>query len=553
MSKYGTLVEPTPAPVATPIPGREADMVVNNAGAYTFSVSHEQRLLRFLVLGAEGSTYYADGKDHFRQAYTGTLEAVLALGTRAVDIIVDVSVNGRAPKQDATIFALALCAAKGDAATRAAAIAAIQKVCRIPTHLFSFLSDYKVLGGKTGGRAMKRALQRWYLDQTPADLAYQLVKYRQRGGWTHADVLRLAKPAGGDTPHGHLFAWAVGKPMPVSAYDTHNGRHIDTIRAFETAQDPNASLEDIAVAVSGFNLPREAVPDTRLSPSVWKALLYAGGGMPMTAMVRNLNRLTAAGVLTKYSAESTLVRARLRDRDALRKARVHPIALLSAARTYAQGHGERGSLTWTPNVDVVSALEDAFLLAFDAVTPTGLRYYVGLDVSGSMMSGDIAGIPGLTPREASAALALLWSRTEPSCIVKGFTSSSSYHWGGDTSLTDLTDRFATGGLREVCDRVKDLPFGSTQPALVIEDALKNNTVVDVFVIITDNEVNSGPHPKAVLDEYRRRVNPNAKMVVIGMTATEFTLADPNDTGMLDVVGFDAAAPTVIADFAKVRS
>ena len=548
MSKYGDLVAPThtPPPVATPIPGRETDMVVNNAGAYTFSVSHEQRILRFLVLGAEGATYYADGKDHFRQAYTGTLEAVLALGTRAVEVVVDVSVNGRAPKQDATVFALALCAAKGDAPTRAAAIEAIPRVCRIPTHLFSFLSDYKALGGKTGGRAMKRALGRWYIDKDPNSVAHAMVKYRQRGGWTHADVLRLAKPASGDTPHGHLFSWAVGKGLPVAALST---RYADTIRAFENAQDPNTSPDDLVAIVSGFDLPREAIPDTRLTASVWKALLYIGDGMPMTAMIRNLNRMTSAGVLEPSLKEARFVQSRLRNRAALRRARVHPLALLSAARTYANGRGERGSLTWAPNSGIVAALEDAFLLAFDSVTPTGLRYYVGLDVSGSMMSGEIAGIPGLSPREASAALALLWSRTEPTCIVKGFTSASSNHWNRDTSLSDLTDRFATNGLIELTEHIGRMDFGATEPALVIEDALKNNIMIDVFVILTDNEVNVGQHPKTVLDEYRRKMNPNAKMVVIGMTATGFSLADPNDSKMLDVVGFDTAIPTVIANFA----
>jgi 60 kDa SS-A/Ro ribonucleoprotein len=38
--------------------------------------------------------------------------------------------------------------------------------------------------------------------------------------------------------------------------------------------------------------------------------------------------------------------------------------------------------------------------------------------------------------------------------------------------------------------------------------------------------------------------------VVGMTATEFTIADPSDAGMLDVVGFDAAAPAVMADFSR---
>ena len=33
-----------------------------------------------------------------------------------------------------------------------------------------------------------------------------------------------------------------------------------------------------------------------------------------------------------------------------------------------------------------------------------------------------------------------------------------------------------------------------------------------------------------------------------MTSGGFTLADPSDAGMLDVVGFDASAPQIIRDF-----
>ena len=37
-----------------------------------------------------------------------------------------------------------------------------------------------------------------------------------------------------------------------------------------------------------------------------------------------------------------------------------------------------------------------------------------------------------------------------------------------------------------------------------------------------------------------------------MTATDYSVADPDDPGMLDVVGFDASCPTVISRFAKGR-
>ena len=34
-----------------------------------------------------------------------------------------------------------------------------------------------------------------------------------------------------------------------------------------------------------------------------------------------------------------------------------------------------------------------------------------------------------------------------------------------------------------------------------------------------------------------------------MVSNGFSIADPDDGGMLDVVGFDSAAPALIADFA----
>lgn len=44
--------------------------------------------------------------------------------------------------------------------------------------------------------------------------------------------------------------------------------------------------------------------------------------------------------------------------------RVHPFTLLIAWKTYEGGHGERGSLHWKPNPDIISALKTAFTLSF---------------------------------------------------------------------------------------------------------------------------------------------------------------------------------------------
>ena len=51
-------------------------------------------------------------------------------------------------------------------------------------------------------------------------------------------------------------------------------------------------------------------------------------------------------------------------------------------------------------------------------------------------------------------------------------------------------------------------------------------------------------------DYRRASGIDARLVVVGMVSNGFTIADPNDPGMLDVVGFDTATPQLISDFAR---
>jgi len=60
------------------------------------------------------------------------------------------------------------------------------------------------------------------------------------------------------------------------------------------------------------------------------------------------------------------------------------------------------------------------------------------------------------------------------------------------------------------------------------------------------------HPSAALRRYRERTGIAARLVVVGFTSTGFTIADPKDAGMLDVVGFDQAAPALTGDFVADR-
>jgi 60 kDa SS-A/Ro ribonucleoprotein len=114
-----------------------------------------------------------------------------------------------------------------------------------------------------------------------------------------------------------------------------------------------------------------------------------------------------------------VVLSALGDAERMKAARVHPMAILLALRIYAQGRGDRGGLTWEPVQPVIEALNAAFYTAFRAVEPTGKRLLLSLDVSGSMAAGQVAG-SSLTPREASAAMALMTAATEANTHIVGF-------------------------------------------------------------------------------------------------------------------------------------
>jgi len=124
---------------------------------------------------------------------------------------------------------------------------------------------------------------------------------------------------------------------------------------------------------------------------------------------------------------------------------VHPIAVLAALRTYRDGRGTRGHHSWEPVAAVLDALDGAFYASFGNVETTGSRTLLALDVSGSMTYGSVAGVPGLTPREASAAMALVTAATEPRHQLVGFhTGRAGVSFGSGTSRRGRSRRWGAG-------------------------------------------------------------------------------------------------------------
>jgi 60 kDa SS-A/Ro ribonucleoprotein len=435
----------------------------------------------------------------------------------------------------------------------------LPKVARTGTHLFLFARYVEQFRG--WGPTLRKAVAQWYTEMPVDKLAYELVKYRQREGWSHYDLLRLASPSGVTDPARRMaFNWAVRKGLadypdrdagagqpPLATADSVPDS-LALIADFEEAQAQSTAQGWIDIINRGRGLSWEMLPDAALAePEVWHALIDPG--LPQTALMRQLPRLTRLGVLAGDTGR--VVATHLQDPQRLKRARVHPINVLVAQRTYAAGQSARGESTWTPEPRISDALDAAFYNAYGAVEPANRRILLALDVSGSMGS-PVSGLP-LSCREASAALAMVTAATEPDYQIVGFTDgagSPCWNWRENTILSEL-DISPRRRLDDICRYTAQLPMGGTDCALPMVWAQQNRAVFDVFEIVTDNETWYGSiHPHQALREYREKMNPQARLVVVSMTGTRNSITDPADPLSLDVSGFDSAVPQLIADFSR---
>lgn len=557
----------------------------NAAGGYTFVADDLTRFRRFLATGTEGGTYYASEREHTIENAENVLNLVRTRGPEVLNIVTTASLGGHTVKQHPLMLTLAALVAVSDDETKAAALAALPDLCRTGTHLFLFAKYVEQFRG--WGRGLRRAVGRWYLDQDVDRLAYQVAKYGAREGFTHRDLLRLShpKPHALDDAIKALAADGAREPMTGDQIMFHptvvEGRRQDEMRGdlftaivggdITTESLPGAlRVKDrlhaaadvagvLAVLAEERSVSWEMVPSQWLAdPRVWGALLD-NGHVPLGALLRNLGQMTSKGVLDVFGQDDRTARVigRLVDREALRKARVHPMSVLMAAATYASGRSLRGETMWSPIPQINKALDAAFPASFGSIEPIeDKRVVIGLDVSGSMDTSSVAGLP-MPCRAAAAALAQVYAAQFPRNMGLAFTGNSGaagirYMHQLESAVTPL-DVDPTRRLVDLVAETRAMSFGRTDCALPVLHALERNLRVDAFLVITDNETWAGQiHPHQALRQYRERTGIPARMVTVSMQANYSTIADPNDPLMLDVVGLDMSTVALVGDFLAGR-
>lgn len=561
------------------------EQIRNNAGGFVYAADMWTRLNRFLVLGTESNSYYVNAEQKTFQAYDVIQSCLKADGFRTVDMAVKVSQEGIAPKNDAALWVMALaCSPKyASADVVKYALANMRLVARTLSYLYQFIE--MVQQSRGWGRGLRAAVSNWFDEMGFHGTTYQAIKYRQRNGWTGRDVLRLAHPKFNNAELNAIYRWLTNgmtgmserKVKRVAKSGSYTQEYPSVaaalppiVKAFEAIQQMQKSGTVVSTAdwevsteidptnilvmlpieqgktvvdeavrlINKFGLTWEMLPTEMLTEAkIWAALIP---NLPYTALMRNLANMTRSKVFANREL-LTLVCDRLKNEEAIIRARIHPINILAAQMTYAQGKGMKGQNTWEPERRIVEALQDAFPLAFKGIAATGKRILVALDISGSM-EAKVNGMEYLSCIQASAALAVSILGSEPDADCVNFNSVA--------TRSELSPRNRLDVSMKYMEQVND---GSTNCAAPFNYALKQldsgaiNSMYDAVILITDTQTWIGnAHTDVAIAKCRQR-NPAMRVVEVALEVNEFTLEKENPL-TLRIAGLDSSAPKLINEF-----
>ncbi len=522
-------------PQSQPIPGRKAEMIQGKSGGYMFKSGIWRQLRRCLLIGTSTGSYYAT-KWELTNDFVDVLEQAIKEDPDRVAQEIAYASDGRSINNSAPIWALVILSMGESPAAKQAFQTIFPQVVRTASHFYEWMSYTKSVRGF--GKIVREAGKSWLSQGDTKALAYQLLKYQQRHGFSNRDALRLfhAKPQTEDRDL--LFQWVLNgwATLPPESPTT----ALNQIWWYEwLKRNPDRTHE----AISKGRLTHEmAAPVGKMDVAAWQLLFE---DMPIGALLRNLGSLTEIGVISYAQNHKTTkknlnrIENILNSKEHLKKGRIHPIDVLKALKTYQSGGSlGKSSKTWTPVPRIVDILETALEMSFETIAPTGKVFMHAVDVSGSMSCYTVSSI-NLTCCEIATTMALASAKAEQNYMIRGFS----------TDFIDLkinrSDSFSSA-----MQKASNLNFGGTDASIAFDWMIKNNFYADVICLWTDCESWAGrKHPTQALAEYRQKVNPDARAIYISLAPNNISLVDPKDPNSWDIAGFDPSTPRLIQSIA----
>lgn len=540
--------------------------VQNSAGGYSYVADKFALLRRLLLLGTKYGTYYIQARDTTMAFANLVQECVNENPSATADAVREVYESGMYLDEAAVMFAIAqMCSAK-DQYCRSFGIQLIRHL-RTGNAMLTFCSMLDISRG--WGRAIRTAIAAWYNRDIEA-VAYQILKYKERSGWSHRDVLRKAHVKPVDHEHSVLFSYAadgwgddwkyalssdgkshtfygmIGSEKAIKGTRQFvtlqiSNRFLDQIAAYEKMKKAESG-EEIVGLIMDYRMTIEMVPsELRNDLAVWKAML---NNMPIGSLIRNLNKLTQVGAIgyrsenQKEGRESVV--GRIRNLEYIQKARIHPIDLFLANRAYSIGENERFS--WSPDPEIIGALDATLadlLNVPDRERDSTHKVLIAIDHSGSMDSEVVLGVDHIDA--ASLIATYLYSKFALADVIT-FSCNKMWSQIGMTRNPNENQRLVK----------TSKTAGGTACSDVLEYAflLKDKGIVyDAIIIITDAETWAGQRNlQYIIANYRKDINPKMKFVNVAMAGNPYTLADPLGMQDMELCGFDSSLITSAESF-----
>ena len=474
------------------------------APAYQLSPQH--RLAQYAATGCLNDTFYANAETQ--------LETVLALckevNTRFIAQTA-IYCRERGYMKDMPALLAAVLAAKG--ATELTPV--FDRVIDNGKMLRNFVQIIRsgAVGRKSLGTRPKKLVQKWL--NTASEKA--LLSAAVGNAPSLADVLKMVHPKPVEAWREAFFAWLIGKPYNVDALPVN-------VKAFEAyKRDRSQPLPDV---------PFQMLTALDLSDADWARIALQSGWQ----MVRmNLNTFARHGVY-ELPGMVDAIAARLRDANAIAKAKVFPYQLMAAYR----------SVTQDVPLAIREALQDALEAALSNVPHIEGKVVVCPDVSGSMRYA-VTGNRGTASSairyvDVAALVAAAMMRKNPSTMVLPFEN--------DVVNLDLNPRDT---VMTNAQKLASIGGGGTNCSAPLALLNKKKAQADVVVFVSDNEswvdaTRRGATATMREWEVFKKRNPNAKLVCIDIAPYGTTQAAERDD-VLNIGGFSDDVFNIIVAFA----
>jgi 60 kDa SS-A/Ro ribonucleoprotein len=483
---------------------------VNEAGAPAYALSPKHRLAQYAATGCLNATFYAGAAEQLDTVLrlTKTLDAEFVAKTA-------VYCRERGYMKDMPSLLAAALTARGPEGQKYLP-AVFDRVIDNGKMLRNFVQIVRsgAVGRKSLGSRPKKLVQKWL--NTASEKA--LLSASIGTSPSLADVVKMVHPKPAEAWREAFFAWLIGKPFDEAKLPPITREFVAYVR------DRSQPVPDV---------PFQMLTALELSAEDW-ARIAKQGSWQMVRM--NLNTFARHGVFA-IPTVAKQVAAKLRDPEAIAKARAFPYQLLVAYRMASDSVPYK----------IREALHDALEHSLVNVPALEGKVVVCPDVSGSMSSAVTGSRGSATSQvrciDVAALVAAALLRKNPDARVLPFENNvvGLKLDARDTVMTNAEKLASIGG-------------GGTNCSAPLAQLNREKARADLVVFVSDNESwidASRGGATATMREWEvfKQRNPRARLVCIDIQPYATTQAQERED-VLNVGGFSDDVFKILASFAS---